>query len=136
NYLAARIAGQARDMRAAAAYYRGALRADPRNPELVESTFLVVLATGEVEDSFPLAERLIGFERSHRMARLTLGARSIKRNHWKSARTHLTQSVRGPIADLTATLASAWTFAAQGDIKNAVNSVDKLQGPDWYAAFK
>src|SRR5690606_6737703 len=40
NYLAARIASQARDMDAAAAYYRGALRADPRNPELVENTFL------------------------------------------------------------------------------------------------
>ncbi|MCC6948161.1 MAG: tetratricopeptide repeat protein [Bradyrhizobiaceae bacterium] len=136
NYLAARIAGQSRDMAAAAAYYRGALRADPKNPELVESTFLVVLATGDVEESFPLAERLIGFERSHRMARLALAARAIKRSQWASGRNHLSLSVRGPIADLTATLMSSWTLAAAGDFKNAVANIDRLQGPDWYAAFK
>jgi len=136
NYLAARIAGQSRDMAAAAAYYRGALRADPKNPELVESTFLVVLATGDIDDSFPLAERLVGFERSHRMARLALAARAIKRGQWASARNHLGLSVRGPIADLTATLMSSWTLAAAGDSKNAVANVDRLQGPDWYAAFK
>jgi tetratricopeptide (TPR) repeat protein len=136
NYLAARIAGQTRDMAAAAAYYRGALRADPRNPELVESTFLVVLSTGNIEDSFPLAERLVGFERTHRIARLALAARAIKRSQWASGRNHLALSVRGPIADLTATLIGAWTLTAAGDVKNAVANIDKLQGPDWYAAFK
>jgi tetratricopeptide (TPR) repeat protein len=136
NYLAARIAGQSRDMEAAAAYYRGALRADPRNPELVESAFLVVLSTGDIEDSFPLAERMVGFEKSHRMARLTLAARAIKRSQWASARNHLVLSVRGPIADLTAALTGAWTLTASGDFKGAVSNIDKLQGPDWYAAFK
>jgi tetratricopeptide (TPR) repeat protein len=136
NYLAARIAGQERDMAAAAAYYRGALRADPRNPDLVERTFLVVLATGNIDDSLPLAERLVGFERSHRIARLTLAARAIKRSQFASARTHLALSVRGPIADLTATLMSSWTLAGAGDMKNAIAGIDRLQGPDWYAAFK
>ena len=136
NYLAARIAGQSRDMEAAAAYYRGALRADPRNPELVESAFLVVLSTGDIEDSFPLAERMVGFEKSHRMARLTLAARAIKRSQWASARNHLVLSVRGPIADLTAALIGAWTLTASGNFKGAVSNIDKLQGPDWYAAFK
>jgi len=44
--------------------------------------------------------------------------------------------VRGPIADLTATLIGAWTLTAGGDFKSAVANIDKLQGPDWYAAFK
>ena len=48
NYLAARLAGSSRDMAAAAAYYRAALRADPRNSDLIESTFLVVLADGAI----------------------------------------------------------------------------------------
>jgi tetratricopeptide (TPR) repeat protein len=95
-----------------------------------------VLATGNIEDSLPLAERLVGFERSHRIARLALAARAIKRSQFASARSHLALSVRGPIADLTATLMTAWTLAAGGDVKNAVASVDRLQGPDWYAAFK
>ncbi|HEX5779196.1 MAG TPA: tetratricopeptide repeat protein [Xanthobacteraceae bacterium] len=136
NYLAARVAGQSRDMAAAAAYYRGALRTDPKNPELIENTFLVVLGTGNIEDSFPLAERMVRFEKSHRMARLTLAARAIRQSHWTSARNHLALSVRGPIADLTSTLVGAWTLTAAGNVKSAISNIDKLQGPDWYAAFK
>ncbi len=136
NYLAARLAGSSRDMAAAAAYYRAALRADPRNSDLIESTFLVVLADGAIEESGALAERLVGIDRTHRIARLTLGLRAIKRGQSTAARSHLAQSVRGPIADLTATLISSWTLAGNNDVKAAIENIDRLQGPDWYAAFK
>jgi len=136
NYLAARFAGSSRDMAAAAAYYRAALRADPKNEELVERTFLVVLASGSVDDAMPLAERLVSIDRSQRVARLTLAARALKRAQYAVARTQLTQSVRGPIADLTATLLSAWALAGSGDVKGAIDSIDRLQGPDWYLVFK
>src|ERR1700693_170659 len=79
NYLAARLAGGQRDMAAAAAYYRAALRADPKNGELIERTFLVVLASGVVDDAVPLAERVVGIDKSHRIARLALAARAINR---------------------------------------------------------
>ena len=46
--LAARHAGDQRDVAAAASYYRAALRADPGNNELLGRTFLAVLANGEV----------------------------------------------------------------------------------------
>ena len=136
NYLAARFAGSSRDMAAASAYYRAALRADPKNEELVERTFLVVLANGSVEDAMPLAERLVSIDRSQRVARLTLAARALKRGQYSIARTQLTQSVRGPIADLTSTLLSAWALAGAGDVKTAIESIDRLQGPDWYLVFK
>src|SRR5262249_37082076 len=136
NYLAARYAGSARDMAAAAAYYRAALRADPRNEDLIERTFLVVMANGSIEEAMPLAERLAGVDRNQRVARLALAVRALKRGQNAQARVQLAQSMRGPIADLTATLLSAWASAGAGDIKNAIDSVDKLQGPDWYVVFK
>jgi len=40
NYLAARHAGLQRDITSAAAYYRAALRVDPKNNELLERAFL------------------------------------------------------------------------------------------------
>ena len=43
SYLAARHAGTQRDAGAAAAYYRAALRGDPKNRELLERAFLSVL---------------------------------------------------------------------------------------------
>jgi tetratricopeptide (TPR) repeat protein len=136
NYLAARFAGSSRDMAAASAYYRAALRADPRNEELVERTFLVVLASGSVEEAMPLAERLISIDRSQRMARLALASRAFKRQQYAVARAQLTQSVRGPVADLTASLLSSWALAGAGDVKAAVDNIDRLQGPDWYLVFK
>src|SRR6266851_466051 len=136
NYLAARFAGSSRDMAAAAAYYRAALRAYPRNEDLIERTFLVVLANGGVEEAMPLAERLSAIDRNQRVARLALAVRALKRGQNAQARSQLTQSMRGPIADLTATLISAWSTAGAGDVKGAVDSIDRLQGPDWYVVFK
>ncbi len=62
--------------------------------------------------------------------------RAIKQKQYQVARQQLAQSVRGPITDLAATLLSAWTQANPGDSKAAVDSIDKLSGPDWYSIFK
>src|SRR5712691_177089 len=136
NYLAARHAGLQRDLSAAAAFYRAALKVDPKNSELLERAFLSILADGDVEEAVKLADRVVQADRSHRIARLVLGVRAIKQKQYQTARTHLTQSVRGPIADLTATLLTAWTSYGAGEAKNAVDSIDRLAGPDWYAIFK
>lgn len=136
NYLAARIAGSGRDMAAAAAFYRAALRADPANPELMERTFLVTLASGAVTDSLYLAERLVAIDKTHRIARLALAAKEIKAKNYAQARTHLNQSVRGPIADLTSTLLIGWSYYGSNNSKAGIAAIDRLQGPDWYAVFK
>ena len=136
SYLAAREAGMQRDAAAAALYYRAALRADPKNPELLERTFFSVLIDGDVDEAVKLAERLLQIDKSHRIARLALGIRNIKTKQFQNARTHLAQSVRGPIADLTATLLGAWTQYATGDLRGAIEGIDKLAGPDWYGIFK
>ena len=136
SYLAARHAGMQRDARATSAYYRAALRADPKNSELLERTFLSVLIDGEVDEAVKLAERVIQIDRTHRIARLTLGVRGIKQKQYQTARTHLKESVRGPIADLTATLLLGWTSYGSGETKAAIEGIDKLAGPDWYGIFK
>jgi hypothetical protein len=59
SYLAARHASSQRDSTAASAYYRAALKADPRNPELLERAFLAVLADGDIEEAVKLAERVL-----------------------------------------------------------------------------
>jgi tetratricopeptide (TPR) repeat protein len=136
SYLAARHAGGQRDAAAAAAYYRSALRGDPRNNELLERTFLAVLANGDVDEAIKLAERVLLVDKTDRIARLVLGVRAIKQKQYPIARKELVQSVRGPITDLAATLLSAWTFATPGEAKLATDSIDKLTGAEWYAIFK
>jgi tetratricopeptide (TPR) repeat protein len=136
NYLAGRHAGLQRDLSAASAFYRAALKADPKNTELLERTFLSIVADGDVDEAVKLAERLVQADRSHRIARLVLGVRAVKQKQYQTARTHFSQSVRGPIADLTATLLTAWTLQGAGDAKAAIDGIDRLAGPDWYAIFK
>jgi tetratricopeptide (TPR) repeat protein len=136
SYLAARHAGGQRDAAAAAAYYRAALRSDPRNNELLSRTFLAVLANGEVEEAVRLAERILQVDKNDRIARLVVGIRALKQKQYQSARRELAQSVRGPITDLAATLLAAWTMANPTEAKAATDSIDKLAGADWYAIFK
>ncbi len=136
TYLAARHAGQQRDAQAAAAYYRAALRADPRNFDLLSQAFLSVLIDGDVDEAVRIAERLVQVNKTHRIARLALGVQAIKRKQYQNARQQFSQSVRDPITDLTAGLLSAWTLAGSGDPRAAITTIEKLQGPDWYAIFK
>jgi len=136
SYLAARHAGTERDAAAAATYYRAALRADPKNPELLERAFLSMLADGDVDEAVRLAEQILRRDRNDRMARLVVGVRALKHKRYTNARQNFTQSVRGPITDLTATLLAAWSLYGAGNGKAAIETIDKLQGADWYALFK
>src|SRR5258708_27226380 len=136
SYLAARHAGGERDAAAAAAYYRAALRGDPRNNELLGRTFLAVLANGEIEEGVKLAERVLQVDKNDRIAPLVLGVRAVQQKQYPVARRELAQSIRGPITDLAATLLSAWTMANPAEAKEATDSIDKLTGADWYAIFK
>src|SRR6185503_11798467 len=136
NYLAARHASTERDSAASSAYYRAALRADSKNPVLLERAFLSVLVDGEIDEAVKLAERIVQNDKTQRVARLVLGVRALKLKQYQAARQHISQSVRGPIADLTATLITAWTLQGTNDVKTAIDNIDKLTGPEWYAIFK
>ena len=103
---------------------------------LLERTFLSVMIDGEIDEAVKLAERVIQFDKTHRVARLVLGVRALKQKQYQQARQHIAQSVRGPIADLTATLITAWAQYGSQDSKGAIESIDRLAGPEWYAVFK
>jgi tetratricopeptide (TPR) repeat protein len=136
SYLAARHAGVQRDAAAASAYYRAALRSDPKNSELLQRAFLSVLAEGDVEEAVRLAEQVLQQDRNDRIARLVVGVRLLKQKKYPLAKVNLAQSVRGPITDLTAALLGAWASYGANDAKGAIEAIDKLQGAEWYALFK
>ena len=73
SYLAARHAGQQRDAAAAAAYYRAALKRDPKNGELLDRAFLSLLVDGDIDEAVKFAERVVQADKNDRVARLVLG---------------------------------------------------------------
>jgi tetratricopeptide (TPR) repeat protein len=138
DYLAARHASVGRDAASAAAYYRSALKADPRNTELLELAFYAVLADGDIDEAVKLGERLVQIDRSSRNAnaRLVLGVRALKQKQYQQARTQLTQAVRPPVSDLIGTLLAGWALQGANDSRAGVELIDRLTGPEWYAIFK
>ncbi|MGY4477370.1 tetratricopeptide repeat protein [Bradyrhizobium sp. USDA 3364] len=136
SYLAARHASVERDAASAAAFYRSALRTDPKNSELLDRAFISSLADGDIEEAVKLADRILTQDKANRVARLVVGVRDLRLKKYAAAQSNINQSVRGPITDLVATLLSAWAAYGSGDSKAAVASIDKLTGPEWYPIFK
>ncbi|MGB6758027.1 MAG: tetratricopeptide repeat protein [Xanthobacteraceae bacterium] len=136
SYLAARHAGAERDATAAAAYYMDVLKLDPKNPDLLSRTFLSVLTNGDIDQASRLAERMLDVDHTDKISHLVIGIRELKPMHYGAAKQNFAQSVRGPVTDLTAALLSAWAQAGAGDAHGAVDTLDKLSGPDWYGIFK
>jgi tetratricopeptide (TPR) repeat protein len=119
SYLAARHASVERDASSAAAFYRSALRTDPKNNELLDRAFISSLAEGDIDEAVKLADRILTIDKSNRVARLVVGARDLKQKKYAAAQTNINQSVRGPITDLVATLLSGWASYGSGDTKTA-----------------
>jgi tetratricopeptide (TPR) repeat protein len=136
SYLAARHASVERDAASAAAFYRSALRTDPKNNELLDRAFISSVADGDVDEAVKLADRILAVDKSNRVARLVVGVQDLKLKKYAAAQLNINQSIRGPITDLVATLLSAWASYGAGDAKSAVASIDKLTGPEWYPIFK
>jgi len=136
SYLAARHASVDRDATAAAAFYRAALRSDPKNNELLDRAFIASLADGDIDEAVKLADRILTIDKNNRVARLVAGVRSLKQKQYGAAQQNINQSVRGPITDLVATLLSGWASYGAGNTQAAINAIDKLAGPEWYPIFK
>ena len=129
NYLAALVAGADRDTTAAAVYFREALRADPRNPDLVERAFAAALADGNVVDGFSLADRLISRDPNNSLARLALAVRAVGEGQFVAARAQLGAGEAGRAHDVTTTLLSAWSFAGAFDLRHALEALDRVRDP-------
>src|SRR3982075_329159 len=136
SYLAARHASVERDASSAAAFYRSALRTDPKNNELLDRAFISSLADGDIDEAVKLADQILTVDKSNRVARLVIGVRDLKQKKYAAAQLNINQSIRGPITDLVATLLSGWASYGAGDAKLAVANIDKLAGPEWYPLFK
>jgi tetratricopeptide (TPR) repeat protein len=130
NYLAGLIASADRDSAAAEAYYREALRIDPRNPDLLERTFAAALSNGDEQAADMLAERLLTRDPTNNLARLATAVHAIRQGQYAAARAQLAGS-----RDVTTALLTAWCYAGQNDLRRALDTLDRIRDPS-LAAFR
>ncbi|MEL7529390.1 MAG: hypothetical protein AAFN16_26750, partial [Pseudomonadota bacterium] len=77
SYLSGRLAGFQKDYGHAAAFYEETLAADPTNTMLLERTFLLKLANGDVEEAVHYAGELENAGLQNFLAQLALGGQHI-----------------------------------------------------------
>ncbi len=129
NYLSALIASADRDTLAAEVYYREALRADPRNPDLLERAFAAALSNGDEPSADALAERLLVRDPSNSLARLSIAVHDIEQGQFAAARAHLASGEAMRARDLTTALLTAWSYAGQSDLRHALDTLDHIRDP-------
>jgi tetratricopeptide (TPR) repeat protein len=127
NYLSALIASADRDTQAAEVYYRETLRADPRNPELLERAFAAALSNGDEQSASALGERLLMRDPSNSLARLAIAVHDIEQGQFAAARGHLGAGDPSRAKDVTTALLAAWCFAGQADLRHALDAIDRLR---------
>ncbi len=133
NYLSALIASADRDTPAAEIYYREALRADPRNPDLLERAFAAALSNGDESSASSLGERLLTRNPNNNLARLAIAVRDIEQGQFASARAHLASADAMRARDVTTVLLTAWCYAGQSDLRHALDTLDRLHDPSVFA---
>jgi tetratricopeptide (TPR) repeat protein len=136
SYLAGRYAGKLRDMDLASRYFEQALRDDPNNSVLIERLFVFALSEGNINAAEEYATRVLSFNSQHRMARIVLGLRDLRLKHYADAREHFRKSAYTPIGELTSGLLTAWSYAAEGNQKEALKTLDRLDSNDAFTNFK
>ncbi|MFC3267351.1 tetratricopeptide repeat protein, partial [Camelimonas abortus] len=136
NYLAALVAGASRDATAAARYFGAALRADPRNRDLQERAFIAFLASGEMDQAFATARKIVVRDPENALARLALGVRDFREGKYAQARNQFRRSGGGGPVDVTATLLTAWAWAGSSDTRKALQTVDRLRGVNAFTLFR
>jgi tetratricopeptide (TPR) repeat protein len=135
NYLAAIAAADDRDTASAEVFYREALRADPRNPDLLERAFASALSNGDELSANSLAERLLVRDGSNNMARLAIAVHAIGQGQYGAARAQLAGGDGPRSRDVTTALIVAWCYAGQGDLRHALDALDRIRDPS-IAAFR
>ena len=127
NYLSALIASADRDTLAAEVYYREALRADPRNPDLLERAFAAALSNGDESSANALGERLLARDPNNSLARLAIAVHDIQQGQFAAARAHLAAQDASRARDVTTALLTAWCYAGQSDLHRALDAIDRIR---------
>jgi tetratricopeptide (TPR) repeat protein len=136
NYLAGRVAADARDSDSAAAYYSDALKQDPGNAQLTERLFQIQVSSGQIAEAEKLAQDVLNFNSQHRLARIILGLKAFREKRGSEAREHFAEASYTPVGELTSTLLTAWSYVSENALNAAMTELDKLDANESFANFK
>lgn len=135
-FLAGGAASQDFDFAAASFYYEQALRFDPENQDLQRELMIAYLNNGQFDKAVPLAENLKNVPDIERVSRLTLAIAQLNEDAYDAVQPLLILSQPNEIETLLIGIIKAWAQFGAGNTAQALQSIDDMSGPDWYALFQ
>ncbi|TIX83206.1 MAG: tetratricopeptide repeat protein [Mesorhizobium sp.] len=135
-YLAARVAEGDNDLDSAIAYYKQALAFAPGDTSLQQSLMLSLIAQGRFEESLVYADKLKTVPDVERFSRLALAVGSFHKKDFTKAEYWLKLSLESDLDRLISGVMTGWAKQGAGNPSEAMASIDRLQGPDWFGLFK
>lgn len=134
-FLAARTADVDHDYETAITLYRKALEFDPANIEIRERLMISLLLNGQFEDGLAEAEALKDDEAVERITTIVRGLDAIRDGRFEEAKTLVAYKGPNDLDRLTQTLIGAWAEVGAGKGKQAMDTIAKMSGPDWFKVF-
>jgi len=135
SYLAGRLARGLNDTSNAVEFYRHALEFAPREPRIIERTFLMEALEGRIAAADERARQVITIRPDNRLARLWLGAAEFRAGRYNSADAHFARASEDPISELTSELARAWIALARKKRNEAFERLVPDQPRTWSAYY-
>ncbi len=135
-YLAGRTAEADNNLAAAVDFYRQAMAFDPGNSQIKQDLMLVLLTEGRFKDALPLAEELKDVTGIERFSRVALAIDAISRKQYRKVGPLLMLSLQSDMDRLATGFMNAWVKVGQGNPKQALADVRKMEGPEWYGLFR
>ncbi len=135
SYLVGRFALSRGDYAAAAAHMQRTLGEDPDNPSLLRRTVTLLIADGRIEDAARLARRLVGMDRSARLAPFVLALQDARDDDFDAALRLVGEIRQDGIYSLLVPLAKGWLHTGAGSDAAALASLAPLAERDGYRSY-
>ena len=135
-FLAARTADNDYDYASAIKLYKTALKYDPGNVEVRQRLMISLFMNGDFDAGVAEAEKLKDDPAVERIATIALGIDAIRKGKYDQAAAILKYSGPNELDRMINTLIMAWGQQGAGKPKEALATIEKMQGPEWYGIFK
>jgi tetratricopeptide (TPR) repeat protein len=126
NYLAARIAGRAKDTRAESTFLRESLRRAPGDVELLRQAFTASVLNGDIEEAARLGSRIDATDATGALARFVDGVNALRSGRFSDARREFARMGSGRF-ETAALILTAWAHYGEGAADQALELLDRIK---------
>ena len=126
-YLAGRVAHLRKDFNSAADYYILSLQEDPENQDLLSRVYIILASKGRIEEAAQYAQISLRNGDTNNFTHIIIATDAMTKGNYAQALASL-HNMKGAIYEEFITpLMAAWVYAGQGDVKQALKTVDILK---------